>query len=142
MQLNVMYNFNPINLDNGMFQIHPLRKSELLKHDKMVEDLFEIFSDIQGLPYNKEKIVADRNKIADQLFGVTLGYHQQLRYTHFVTLKEIDKVVGEIMIISPKGVEPAYKIKDTWFIEYFLNRHLWNKGIMSGVIRAIVQEMQ
>lgn len=137
-----MNKLQAINLDNGIIQIHPLRKSELLKHDKVVDELFEIFSDSDTLIFNKEKLVSDKNTVAMQLLGVSMGYEQQLRYTHFLTLKKFDKIIGEVIILSPKSVEPAYKIVDTWIIEYFLNKQLWNNGIMTGVIQAIIQKMK
>ena len=137
-----MNKLKPIILDNGLIQIHPLRSSDLMKHDKIVNDLFEIFSDSETLTYNKEKIVTDKKTVAMQLLGVSMGYEQQLRYTHFLTLKEYDKVIGEILILSPKSVEPSYNIKDTWIIEYFLNKQLWNNGIMTGVIQVIIEQMQ
>jgi RimJ/RimL family protein N-acetyltransferase len=133
---------NPINLDNGTFQIHPFRQTDLLKHDKVVDDLFEIFSDPEGLPFNQERLVSDKDTIAKWLFGVTVGYHQQTRYTHFITLKEMDKVVGEVLLLAPKVVEDAYQLKDIWLMECFLHKLLWNRGIMSGVIAAIVQEIK
>lgn len=137
-----MNKLKPIILDNGVIQIHPLRSSDLLKHDMIVNDLFEIFSDGETLTYNKEKIVADKKTVAINLLGVSMGYEQQLRYTHFLTLKEYDKVIGEIIILSPKSVEPSYNIKATWIIEYFLNKQFWNKGIMTGVIQVIIEKMQ
>lgn len=137
-----MNQMKPINLDNGVIQIHPLRTTDLMRHDEIVNDLYEIFGDISSIPYNKEKFVKDKETISTQMLGVTIGYQQQIRYTHFLTLKEPNKVIGEIIILSPKSVEPAYAIKDIWIIEYYLNKQLWNNGIMSGVINAIVNEMQ
>ncbi|MDP3915071.1 MAG: GNAT family protein [Bacteroidota bacterium] len=137
-----MNNLKPINLDNGVIQIHPLRTSDLFRHNLIVDDLYEIFGDEATLPYNSEKIVKDKNTISTQLLGVTIGYEQQISYTHFLTLKENNKIIGEIIILSPKNVQLAYKIKDTWIIEYFLNKKYWNKGIMTGVISAIANIMK
>ena len=132
----------PVNLDNGVIQIHPLRTSDLINHDEIVNDLYEIFGDITSIPYNKEKYVMDKKTIINQIFGITLGYQQQIRYTHLLTLKEINKIIGEIIILSPKSVELEYNMKDTWLIEYYLNKQLWNNGIMSGVISAIINNMK
>lgn len=137
-----MNKLKPINLDNGVIQIHPLRPSDMMRHDELVNDLYEIFGDEDSLPYNKEKFVSDRKTISTQMLGVTIGYEQQIRYTHFITLKEPNKIIGEIIILSPKSVEPQYKIQDTWIIEFYLNKQLWNKGIMSGIIAAIVSNMK
>lgn len=137
-----MNKLKPINLDNGVIQIHPLRSSDLMRHNEIVNDLYEIFGDKNSLPFNKEKFVADREIISSQMLGVTIGYEQQIRYTHFITLKEPNKIIGEIIILTPKSVEPEYKIHDTWIVEFFLNKQLWNKGIMTGILTTIVSNMK
>lgn len=137
-----MNSLKPINLDNGVIQIHPLRTSDMMRHTEMVNDLYEIFGDIESLPYNKEKFVKDIETISTQMLGVTVGYEQKIRYTHFLTLKEPNKVIGEIIILSPKSVKDAYKLDNLWIIEYFLNKQLWNNGIMSGVLSAIISNMK
>ena len=76
------------------------------------------------------------------MLGVTLGYQQQIRYTHFITLKEINKIIGEIIILSPKSVEQSYNIKNIWFLEFYLNKLLWNYGIMTDIITQIVSRMK
>ncbi|MHA8065277.1 hypothetical protein V7S76_01220 [Aquirufa sp. ROCK2-A2] len=37
---------NPINLNNGILEIHPYRESELHRDDDVVNYLYEIFGDI------------------------------------------------------------------------------------------------
>jgi RimJ/RimL family protein N-acetyltransferase len=136
------YKLNPINLDNGVIQIHPLGGRELMKHAKVVNDLFEILSDDENTKYISEKRVTDKKTISDQLLGITIGYQEQLYYAHFLTLKKLDKIIGMINIITPKRVEDTYLIKNRWFIEYYLNKQLWGHGIMYGAIKAVIQNME
>lgn len=137
-----MNSLKPINLDNGVIQIHPLRTSDMMRYTEMVNDLYEIFGDIESLPYNKEKFVEDIETISTQMLGVTIGYEQKIRYTRFLTLKEPNKVIGEIIILSPKSVKEVYNLDNLWVVEYFLNKQLWNNGIMTGIIPAIISKMK
>jgi RimJ/RimL family protein N-acetyltransferase len=137
-----MNKLKPIHLNNGVIEIHPLRKKELLKNELVCNDLFEIFGDKESLPYNYEKLVKGKEDITNQLLGVTFGYENQTRYTHFLTLSKIDKVIGEIIILSPKSASDNYRLKETWVIEFYLNKHLWNNGIMTDALKAILQNMK
>ncbi|MBO3097682.1 GNAT family N-acetyltransferase [Gelidibacter pelagius] len=139
-----MNRLRPINLDNGVTIIHPLRQSDILRHDQIVDNLIEILSDEENTRFISEKRTDDKERVSNELLGVTFRYDQQLGYTHFITLKNNNEVLGQINIITPKGIETEtqYKIKDTWFIEYYLNKKVWNLGVMSGAIKAIVESMK
>jgi len=139
-----MNTLRPINLDNGVTIIHPLRQSDILRYDQIVDNLFEILSDEENTKFIPEKRVLSKDRISKELLGITFRYDKQLGYTHFITLKDNNEILGQINIITPKGIksESQYGIKDTWFIEYFLNKKVWNFGVMSGAINAIVGNMK
>lgn len=137
-----MNGLKPINLDNGLIQIHPLRSSDIIRTDEIESDLFEIFGDIDSIPYNKEKYVENKETLSIHMLGVSIGYQQQIRYTHFLTLKESNKIIGEIIILSPKSVKEAYGLEGMWIIEFYLNKQFWNNGIMSDAIQAIILNMK
>jgi RimJ/RimL family protein N-acetyltransferase len=137
-----MNKLNPINFENDVLLIHPLRPNDILRQNEIIEDLYEIFSDKDSLPYNKEKYIENKEQIELNLLGITIGYSQNIRYTHFITLKEINKIIGEIIILSPKSVEQSYNIKNIWFLEFYLNKLLWNYGIMTDIITQIVSRMK
>ena len=138
-----MNKLHPINLDNGTIQIHPLRLSDIEKQEQIIDNYLEILSDIENTQYIPEKRTNDREQVSMNLFGITYRYGQELGYTHLITLKEENEVVGQINVISPKGVkvETKYEIEDSWFIEYCLNKKVWGYGIMSGILRAVIAEM-
>ncbi len=137
-----MYQFNAINLDNGTFIVHPLREEDMNRQNDLIQDIYEIFSDDETTIYTPEKKVESTKVVSDRLNGVVHRYHRGESFTHYITLKKINKVIGVIDIISPSLVEKDYDIKDTWFIEYFLNKELWGRGIMSGIVGAIVNTMK
>jgi len=125
-------------LNNGTYLIHPLRKLELNKQDLVVNDLFEIFGDINSIPFNKEKYVINKEVLYTQLLGVTIGFELNIRYIFFITEIETDKIIGEIIIIPTKSVEESYNIKDTWLLEFYLNKKYRNNGIMTNAINGII----
>jgi|SRR5690606_12699715 len=139
-----MNKLKPISLDNGVTQIHPLRSSDLLRLDSITDNIFEILNDDQNTLYIPEKKVNDRQTVSNRLLGVTYRYEHQLGYTHFITLKANNEVLGLIDIFSPKGIETEtnYGIENTWFIEYYLNKKVWGLGVMSNAVKAIVENMK
>ncbi len=139
-----MNKLKPINLDNGVIQIHPLRSSDLLRQDQIVDSLHEILSDDENTEFIPEKRTNDKKQISMNLLGVTIRYSQELGYTHFITLKGNNEIIGQVNIITPKGVEieSEYGIQNNWFIEYFINKKVWGHKLMSGILSAIVSEMK
>ena len=139
-----MNELKPIVLDNGVTLIHPLRTVDLQGIDELTDNLFEILNDKENTEYIPEKRIENKQKLSEQLFGVTLQYNQKLGYTHFIRLKANNEVLGQINIITPKAVKltSSYNIENSWFIEYFLNKKVWGFGIMSKAIKAIVQNMK
>src|SRR5690606_13931178 len=50
-------------------------------------------------------------------------------------------VIGEISIISPTlSVDKG--VKDTWLIEFYLLKELWNNGIMTGIVAAFIDGLK
>lgn len=137
-----MYEIDPINLDNGAIKIHPLRDINLENLDRLAIDIFDILGDEENTRYISEKKVKDIKEANERLLGITVGYEEQLGYTHFITLNKINKVIGLIDIHTPKRVAQEYPIKDKWFIEYYLNKQFWGHGIMTRVIKAVISNLK
>lgn len=134
--------FNPINLNNGILEIHPYRISEAERDKEVVNDLFEIFGDISQIPFNKEKLVKDKKDM--NTYSIVSDYHSKRQYTHFVSHIESKKIIGKIIISPPvkEYIQFDGTLKNTWIIEFYLNKRFWNKGIMSGIIPEVVRGIQ
>lgn len=50
-----MSKLKPINLDNGVIRIHPLRISDIERENEIIESLFEILSDEENTKFIPEK---------------------------------------------------------------------------------------
>ena len=138
-----MDNINPINLNNGTIHIHGLRKIDMQRLPIMEDDIYEILSDPNNVQYILERHITNKEDVSKLLLGVTFGYATKTRWTHFISLvKHNDKVVGQIDILSPGLVEKKYGLKNIWLVEYFLHKDLWNKGIMTGALGAVLQNIQ
>lgn len=134
--------FKPINLKNGILEIHPFRVSEAERDNEVVNDLFEIFGDISQIPFNKEKLVKNKKDI--NTYSIVSDYHLKIQYTHFLSHIQSKKIIGKIIICPPikEYIQFDSTLKNTWIIEFYLNKSFWNKGIMSGIIPAVVRGMQ
>lgn len=138
-----MHTLRPINLNNGTIHIHPYRKADMVRVEQMREDLFEILSDFENteqIPERRIKSLSDSDKL---MLGVTLGYAQQLQWTHFLSLvQHNNKIIGQIDVLSPEKVFAAYKLSNLWLIEYYLHKQLWGKGIMSSALAALIDNLK
>ena len=134
--------FQPININNGTLEVHPFRESELHRDNEVINDIYEIFGDISQIPFNKEKFVKDKKDI--NTYFIVSNYHLKIQYTHFISHLQSKKIIGKIIISPPikEYIEFENKLKNTWILEFYLNKKFWNKGIMSGIIPAIVRSMQ
>ncbi len=138
-----MDNIKPINLSNGAIRIHGLRRMDMQRLIIIGDDIYEILSNPDNIPYMQERYITNKEDVSQLLLGVTFGYETKTRWTHFISLVEDkDKVVGQIDILSPNLVEKTYGLKNTWLVEYFLHKDFWNKGIMTTVLRAVLQNIQ
>ncbi len=136
------YDLKPIIAENDFILLHPLREKDALRTDGMVDELFEIFNHPSMKKYSPEKYVTDKKKLEAKLMGVVMSYHMQLAYTHYITWKDTGEIIGQVDIITPKRAEDSYPIKDTWFIEYYLNKEHWGYGMMTDVLKVVVYELR
>lgn len=134
--------FKAISLSNGKMEVHAYRESEALREKDVVNDIYEIFGDITQIPYNHEKYVKDKKEI--NTYMIVSSYHRKTQFIHFISHIQTQKIIGQIIISPPIEQYILFdkKLKNTWIIEYYLNKIFWNKGIMSGIIPAVVRIMQ
>jgi RimJ/RimL family protein N-acetyltransferase len=134
--------FKAINLNNGKIEVHPYRESEALRDKEVVNDIYEMFGDISQIPYNHEKYVNDKKNI--NTYSIVSDYHRRKQYVHFVSHIQTQKIIGQIFISPPveQYINFDKKLKNTWIIEYYLNKKFWNNGIMSGIIPAVISFLQ
>lgn len=134
--------FKAITLSNGTLEVHPYRESEALREMEVVNDIYEMFGDISQIPYNNEKFVKDKKDI--DTYKIVSAFHKRIQYAHFVSHIPTRKIIGQIIISPPieQYINFNKKLKNTWIIEYYINKNFWNKGIMSGIIPAVVRLIQ
>lgn len=138
-----MDNINPINLNNGVIHIHGYRKIDMQRLESFETDLFEILGNPENTKFIPERYIANKQDIGKLLLGVTMGYANKTRWSHFLSLVQFNnKVVGQIDILSPSSVKKSYNIENMWFIEYYLNMAIWNKGIMTSALGAVISNLK
>lgn len=132
----------PINKQNDIIAIHPLRNMDMANISKIEHELFEILSDAETTKFIPEKRVTTIKDVSDRIFGIVLGYETQMTYSHFITYIPQNKIIGVVQIDSPEVNKTAYELPEyNWSIEYYLNKYFWNRGIMFSVLNVIVSEL-
>ncbi len=138
-----MLNFKPINIESDDIIIHPLRTIDMLRIGSIENDIFEILSNDENIEFIPRRRIKDLEDASNKVFGIILGYQKNLSYTHFITNKITNKVIGIIDIISPDYAKKMYSLnKYDWIIEYVLHKDYWGQGIMTGIIAAICQRLR
>jgi RimJ/RimL family protein N-acetyltransferase len=133
---------NPINLNNGILEIHPLRNQDIKKGNLLERDIFEILGNEENTEYIPEKRVTSLQQVVNQTMGVVISYSQKLAYMHFLTMKALGKTIGVVNILSPLNAQETYNLQNVWLIEYFLNKTYWGNGIMTEVVGEVIDNMR
>src|SRR5690606_31955366 len=72
----------------------------------------------------------------------TINYHCGRNYLHFITDKNLNKVIGMIDIISPETARDHYKIKNyPFFIEFYLGSFVSGQGIMTEILPILINTL-
>lgn len=138
-----MQTLKPINIENQVIMIHPLRQSDMARISKIENELFEILSDDITTKFIEGGRVSDKKDIEKKVFGFVMGYQTGYSYAHFITDKTTMKVIGLIDIFSPERVKQSYPLdKYDWMIVYYLHKDFWNRGIMTGIVGAVCQNIK
>lgn len=128
----------PIIFSSDILRVHPLQEKDEARFDQIYEDLYRIFSDKESLKFNPEKHISTLDQAKKIVAGAFFGYMTNSRYILFITHIESGSVIGEIMILPPFMAEEDHGVKDTWIIEFFLLKSVWNLGIMTSVLGAVI----
>lgn len=132
----------PIIFSNELLRVAPIQDRDFDRLELMAKNLFQIFRDEDTTRYNPEKKMISIDEARKLLADSAMSYSLNSRYNHFISLQNNQNVIGYISIVPPFMVEDDYRIKDTWFIEYFLYKELWNKGFMTNFLNEIVNGLK
>lgn len=132
----------PIHLEGKDIIIHPLTNMDMLRHDFIVKNLFELYSDPYVIKYSPEKKLTSLKEAVDLVHGIVLGYING-NYTHFLTFKKDMEVIGVFSLISPSYAQSKYPgiPPSTWFIEYYLKQEFWGQRIIPNVLTVVFEKL-
>ncbi len=112
----------------------------------------ELFQDDNVLEFHPERRLSTDMQVMIHLSKILKGYERGTRYDTFFFDKTINKCIGEIDIVTNKGLLEYYPFfneiikkypiyKNTWLIEYYLRSDYWNIGLMSVVLKEVVKHI-
>lgn len=133
---------NPIHLENEKLLIHSFRPEELSRFEELTKDVFDILSDEQTLKFLPTKRLNSLQEAELFLQTMIVNYHSGRNYIHFITDKELDKVIGIIDLISPQLVKDHYNIDHyPFFIEFYLISFARGCYIMTELLPLLVDNL-
>lgn len=132
----------PIFFENDKLLIHPFRAEDLEKYDQLTTDIFSILSDEDTLKFIPEKRLHNLKEAQVFLNNTIINYHSGRNYLHFITDKQLGKVIGMIDLISPEVAMEYYKIEHyPYFIEFYLGSFASGCYIMTEILPPIVDNI-
>lgn len=138
-----MQKLKPINIENQVIMVHPLRHSDMARIAEIENEIYEILRDDATTQFIQGGRLLDKKAAAERVLGFVMGYQTGYSYAHFITDKKTMTVIGLIEIISPERAKQSYKLdKYDWMITYFLHKDYWNQGIMTGIVGAVCQNIK
>ena len=132
----------PIFLENDSLLIHPFRPEDLGRFEELSSDIFSILSDDQTLKFIPGKRLNNLQEAELFLQTMVMNYHSGHNYIHFITHKQLDKVIGIIDLISPEVARQHYQIDHyPFFIEFYLSGFASGCYIMTEILPQLIDNL-
>lgn len=130
----------PIHFENDKLLIHPFRPEDLNRFEELTKDIFDILSDDQTLKFIPGKRLNSLQEAEIFLQTAIVNYHTGRNYIHFISHKELDKVIGIIDLISPEVAKDHYNMDHyPFFIEFYLSGFASGCYIMSEILPELIE---
>ncbi|TCC96926.1 GNAT family N-acetyltransferase [Pedobacter hiemivivus] len=132
----------PIFLENDTLLIHPFRPEDLGRFEDLSSDIFSILSDDQTLKFIPGKRLNSLQEAELFLQTMVMNYHSGHNYIHFITHKQLDKVIGIIDLISPEVARQHYQMDHyPFFIEFYLSGFASGCYIMTEILPQLIDNL-
>lgn len=133
---------DPIYLENEKLLIHPFRPEDLNRFEALTKDIFDILTDPQTLKFIPGKRLNSFQEAELFLQTAILNYHSGRNYLHFISHKELGKVIGMIDLISPNVAREHYTIdRYPFFIEFYLSGFASGCYIMTEILPLLIEKL-
>lgn len=132
----------PIFLENDTLLIHPFRPEDLGRFQQLTNDIFGILSDEKTLKFVPGKRLNNLQEAELFLQTMVMNYHSGRNYLHFISHKELNKVIGMIDLISPEVARDHYSMDHyPFFIEFYLSRFATGCYIMTEILPLLIDNL-
>lgn len=132
----------PIFLENDTLLIHTFRPEDLGRFQELSSDIFSILSDDQTLKFIPGKRLHNLQEAELFLQTMVMNYHSGHNYIHFITHKQLNKVIGIIDLISPEVAKQHYQMDHyPFFIEFYLSGFASGCYIMTEILPQLIDSL-
>lgn len=132
----------PIFLENDTLLIHTFRPEDLGRFQELSSDIFSILSDDQTLKFIPGKRLNSFQEAELFLQTMVMNYHSGHNYIHFITHKQLNKVIGIIDLISPEVARQHYQMDHyPFFIEFYLSGFASGCYIMTEILPQLIDSL-
>ena len=132
----------PIFLENDTLLIHTFRPEDLGRFQELSSDIFSILSDDQTLKFIPGKRLNSLQEAELFLQTMVMNYHSGHNYIHFITHKQLNKVIGIIDLISPEVAKQHYQMDHyPFFIEFYLSGFASGCYIMTEILPQLIDSL-
>lgn len=132
----------PILFENDTLLIHPFRPEDLGRFHELTKDIFSILSDELTLKFIPGKRLNSLEEAELFLQTMILNYHSGRNYIHFITHKQLNKVIGIIDLISPGVARQHYQMDHyPFFIEFYLSGFASGCYIMTAILPQLIDHL-
>ncbi|MNK05995.1 hypothetical protein D3C87_238850 [compost metagenome] len=132
----------PIFLENDTLLIHTFRPEDLGRFQELSSDIFSILSDDLTLKFIPGKRLNNLQEAELFLQTMVMNYHSGHNYIHFITHKQLNKVIGIIDLISPEVAKQHYQMDHyPFFIEFYLSGFASGCYIMTEILPQLIDSL-
>jgi len=132
----------PLHFENDQYIVHSFRPEDLERFAELAADVFLVLSDDHTLRYLPGKRLESQLEAEQYLRTQIINFHTGKNYLHFITDKQLGKVIGMIDVISPELAREHYRIEQyPYFIEFYLRSSATGCYLMTELLPVIVDQL-
>ncbi len=143
--------FKPFTASNALFKLKPVYSNEQ-DFTAATNGVLSIFSNPKILDFHPEKSLKTIEDANTYISGTVIGYSAKIHYNHFIFEKETNNVIGVFEISTHRRIFARYQflneiaigspfLRKTWMVEYYLKPDYWGRGIVSGFLGLIINQI-
>ncbi|QEM12413.1 GNAT family N-acetyltransferase [Mucilaginibacter sp. SMC90] len=130
-------------IENDAYCIEPLAANDVLQHERLASEIYQLLSDEHTLQYLPDKKLTSLHEARIWLSTAILNFYSGRNQVHLIRSKSNGALLGVLDLIPPVVAKEHYQLAHyPFFIEFYLKGHVRGKALMTGLLPKVVKHLE